>query len=118
MKRVLYLASLAALALSMVLSASVLAATHAGKAVSAKTITVQLCSSGPYGVPALKDLWQGARNGVDLAIYNMAPKLLKVGVRIGPQVRLDDAASDGSKYRPDVERSNALKCIANTNVLV
>jgi branched-chain amino acid transport system substrate-binding protein len=100
----------------MVLSASVLAASRTGKPAAA-TMTIQLCSSGPYGVPALKDLWQGARNGVDLAIYAMRPKLRSVGVRIGPQIRLDDAKSDGSAYSPDVERSNALKCLGNRNAV-
>src|SRR5947209_9303754 len=84
---------------------------------SRATMTVALCSSGPYGVPAIRDLWQGVRNGVDLAMINMRSKLAAVGVKVAPQVRLDDAKSDGSTYSPDVERSNALKCIANKNVL-
>jgi branched-chain amino acid transport system substrate-binding protein len=54
---------------------------------------------------------------VDLAIYNMTPQLLKVGVRVGPQVRLDDAKPDGSAYSTDVEHTNALKCIANRNAM-
>jgi len=115
MKRIPYVASSAAVGLSMLLSMNAVAATQGS--VAHKTITIQLCSSGPYGVPALKDLWQGARNGVDLAIYAMRPKLAKVGVRIGPQIRLDDAAADGSKYSPDVERSNALKCLGDKTVM-
>jgi branched-chain amino acid transport system substrate-binding protein len=80
-------------------------------------MTVQICSSGPYGVPALKDLWQGARNAVDIAINEMRPKLAKAGVKVGPQLKLDDALPDGSSYSPDVERSNALKCIANKGAM-
>jgi branched-chain amino acid transport system substrate-binding protein len=79
--------------------------------------TIQLCSSGPFGVPALKDLWGGARNGVDLAIYKWRPKLRAVGVRVGPQVRLDDAKPDGSTYSTDVEHRNAQTCIANNNTV-
>lgn len=120
MKRVLYLVSLAALTFSVLLSARVVTASgqrHSSNSTAAKAMTVQLCSSGPYGVPALKDLWQGARNGVDLAIAKYKKKLAGVGVLVGPQIRLDDAKPDGSAYSPDIERSNGLKCIANSNAL-
>jgi branched-chain amino acid transport system substrate-binding protein len=83
----------------------------------APMMTIQLCSGGPYGVPALKDLWQGVRNAVDIADYVMRPKLAKVGIRVGPQLRFDDAMADGSTYSPDVERANALKCIGNKTAM-
>lgn len=116
MKRILYLASSVAVVLSLLLSVNALAASR-GSHPSQATMSVQLCSSGPYGVPALKQLWQGARNGVDLAINQMKGKLAKVGVKLGAQIALDDAKSDGSSYSPDVERSNALSCISNKSVL-
>src|SRR5438309_4450688 len=116
MKRVLYLASLAALTLGMLLSANKATASST-KCASHAAMTIQLCSSGPVGVPALRDLWAGAQHGVDLAIYKMRPALNKVGVRIGPQIALDDAKADGSTYSPDVEHTNALKCVGNKNVM-
>src|SRR3954449_10571703 len=104
MKRVLYLASLAALTLGLLLSAN--KATASGtKSASRAASTVQLCTSGPFGVPALRDLWQGARNGVALAVYKWGPSLSRAGVRVGPTINLDDAKSDGSTYSQDVERS-------------
>ena len=116
MKRFLYPVISAALLLSSVMAANVFAASsHSPRA--SKTITVQLCSSGPYGVGALKDLWQGVRNGVDLAIYNMRPTLRKVGVAIGPQIRLDDAKADGTSYDPNVEHSAALRCLSNRSTM-
>jgi branched-chain amino acid transport system substrate-binding protein len=116
MKRFLYFASAVVMLLSSVMAGKAFAAnTHS--AADKGTITVQLCSSGPYGVPALRDLWQGTRNGVDIAMRVMAPKLTKVGVRLGPQVRLDDAKPDGSTYSTDVEHTNALKCIGNKNAI-
>ena len=120
MKRVLYLVSLAALMFGVLLSAHAVTASaqrHSSASAAAKTMTVQLCSSGPYGVPALKDLWQGARNGVDLAITAWKKKLAGVGVHVGSQVRMDDAKPDGSAYSPDLERSNGLKCIANSSAM-
>jgi branched-chain amino acid transport system substrate-binding protein len=80
-------------------------------------MTVQLCSSGPKGVPALRDLWTGAENGVKLAIYHYRPQFSKAGLRLGPLIAKDDAKADGSTYSPDVERQNALSCIGNKNVL-
>lgn len=115
MKRFVYPAASAAVLLSGVLAVNASAqGVHRGA--YAKT-TIQLCSSGPYGVPALKQLWGGARNGVDLAMYKWRSKLASVGVKIGPQVRLDDAKSDGSGYSTDVEHSNALQCTANKNTV-
>lgn len=115
MKRFVYPVVTAALLLSTVMAASVFAAgTHSA---TKKTVTIQLCSSGPYGVGALKDLWQGVRNGVDLATINMKSKLAKVGIKVGPQIRLDDAKPDGSAYSQDVERSNALKCIGTSDAV-
>jgi branched-chain amino acid transport system substrate-binding protein len=112
MKRFLFPLTMAALLIPAGITS------HAAVASPAKApIIVQLCSGGPYGVPALKDLWQGARNAVDLAMFNMRPKLAKAGVRVGPQIRLDDALPDGSSYSPDVERSNALKCIGNKTAM-
>lgn len=116
MKRFLFVAISAILLLSGITAGRVSAA-RSHHADSAGMMTVQLCSSGPYGVPALKQLWQGARNGVDLAIYNMRAKLMKVGVRVGPQLRYDDAKSDGSDYSGDVERQNAFKCMGNPNAM-
>lgn len=116
MKRFVYPAASAIVLLSGVVAVNANAqGVHRGA--DAKKVTIQLCSSGPYGVPALKQLWGGARNGVDLAINKWRGKLNKVGVNVGPQVRLDDAKSDGSTYSPDVEHSNALQCIANNNTV-
>jgi branched-chain amino acid transport system substrate-binding protein len=116
MKRSIYVAATAALLFSSLLAArasaqGVQSRAHAGG------LTVQLCVSAPYGVPTLKDVVQGMRNAVALAIYKWRPALEKVGVTIGPQINLDDAKSDGSTYDPDIEAANALKCISNKNVL-
>lgn len=115
MKRVLSLSSSAVLLVSSLLTVNALAA--GGHKPVAKTITIQLCSSTPYGVPGLKLQSEGIRNAVNLAIYQMRPKLLKVGVRIGPQILLDDAKPDGSNYSPDVEHSNALQCLGNSHTM-
>src|SRR5919202_537306 len=116
MKRVLSLASLAAVTLGIPLSVNSVTASGIRRASAAK-MTVQLCSSGPKGVPALRDLWTGAENGVKLAIYHYRPQFNKAGLRLGPLIAKDDAKADGSTYSPDVERQNALSCIGNKNVL-
>lgn len=116
MKRVLYLASLAALTLGLLLSANKATASTT-RSTSHATMTVQLCTSGPVGVPALRDLWTGAQHGVALAVYKWRSALKAVGVNIGPTINLDDAKSDGSTYSQDVERSNALKCVGNLHVM-
>src|SRR5579872_2774343 len=116
MKRFIYAAAMVALLLSSLLVAKVYAQSAHSQA-KASTITVQLCSSGPFGVPTLKDVMQDEYNSVDLAIYNWRSKLASVGITIGPQVKLDDAKADGSTYDPDIEASNALKCISNKNVM-
>jgi branched-chain amino acid transport system substrate-binding protein len=115
MKRVIYLASSVALLTSMVLAGNALAARH--DRVAAKTVTAQLCTSGPYGVGALKQLWQGVRNGVDLAVADWKGKLAKVHVKIQPTLHLDDAASNGLSYDPNVEQANANTCAGKANTL-
>lgn len=115
MKRFVYPAASAAMLLSSVLAVNANAQGVQRGANAARV--VQLCSSGPIGVPALRDLWKGAQQGVSLAMFQWRPKLASVGVRLGPQVALDDAKSDGSTYSPDVERQNALKCIGNSHTL-
>jgi branched-chain amino acid transport system substrate-binding protein len=115
MKRFVYPVASAAMLLSGVIAVDANAqGVHRG---ANATRVVQLCSSGPVGVPALRDLWKGAQQGVSLAMFQWRPKLSKVGVRLGPQVALDDAKSDGSTYSPDVERQNALKCIGNSHAI-
>jgi branched-chain amino acid transport system substrate-binding protein len=114
MKRVIYLASSIALLTSMVLAGNALAArdgTHAKTA----TVKAQLCTSGPYGVPALKQLWQGVRNGVDLAVAQWKHKLSTVHVSIQPTLHLDDAAANGQSYDPNVEAGNANTCAGKSD---
>jgi branched-chain amino acid transport system substrate-binding protein len=105
MKRVVYLASTTALLASMVLAGNVFAAKPA------KTTKVQLCTSTPYGVPALQGLSQGIRNGATLAIKYYAKQLKKAGVVV-KQVNYDDAKADGSSYDPTKEKTNADNCLS------
>jgi branched-chain amino acid transport system substrate-binding protein len=116
MKRFIYPAATAALLLSSLLVARVSAQSVHSRA-NASPITIQLCVSAPYGVPTLKDVVQDMRNSVAAAIYHWRPVLAEVGVKIGPQINLDDAKADGSTYDPDIEAANGLKCINNKNVL-
>jgi branched-chain amino acid transport system substrate-binding protein len=116
MKRFIYPAAVAALLLSGLLAARVSAQGVQSRA-NATPMTIQLCTSSPYGVPVLKDLVQGERNAVALAVYHWRPLLSKVGIKIGPIINLDDALADGSNYSPDIEAANALKCIGNKNVI-
>lgn len=116
MKRALYVVSLAALMLGMLLTSNKATASST-KSASHAAITVQLCTSMPHGVPPLKDVSQGVYNAVNMAMYKWRPLLNKVGVRLGPQITLDDAKADGSTYDPNVEAANGLKCINNKNTL-
>ncbi len=115
MKRVLYLASSVALLASMVLAGNAFAA-HSNS-VAKKTVSVQLCTSGPFGVKALQQLWQGVRNAVDLADSQWKKKLAKVHVKLLPALHLDDAAANGLSYDPGVEQQNARTCIAKPHTL-
>jgi branched-chain amino acid transport system substrate-binding protein len=121
MKRILSLASSTVLLVSMVLAGSVWAAgkhyTSHNVVYSKQTLSVRLCSSAPIGVPALHDLVQGIRNGVNLAYVNMKAKLAKAGITLLPANQMDDAKSDGSSYSPDRERSNADACAADPHAL-
>jgi branched-chain amino acid transport system substrate-binding protein len=115
MKRFVYPAASAALLLSSMMAVNVSAqGVHSRPAAR---FTFQLCTSGPYGVPTLKDVQQGARNGAALAITRWRSKLNSVGVHIGPLINLDDAKSDGSTYDPNIEAANALQCVRNKNVI-
>jgi branched-chain amino acid transport system substrate-binding protein len=105
MKRVVYLASTTALLASMVLAGNVFAAKPA------KTTNVQLCTSTPYGVPALQQLSQGIRNGAALAIKFYAGQLKKAGITVS-QVNYDYAKADGSGYDATKEKTNADNCLA------
>jgi branched-chain amino acid transport system substrate-binding protein len=115
MKRVLYLASSVALLASIVLAGNALAARNAS--VPAASVKVQLCTSGPYGVPALKELWQGVRNAVDLAVAQWKGKLAKVHVSLGSAIHYDDAAANGLSYDPNVEQQNANSCAGKSDTL-
>src|SRR5579884_1971497 len=112
MKRLAYLAAAVPMLLSGILAGNVFAAKS-----HTKTITVQLCTSTPYGVPGTKTQSQGIRNGVALAIAQYRSKLLKVGVKIGPTITMDDAKADGSNYDPNVEHANALRCLAANHAM-
>lgn len=112
MKRLLYLVGVAPMLLSGVLAANVMAAPS-----HAKKVTLQLCSSTPFGVPALKQLSQGIRNGEHLALIDMSKPLAAAGVKMLPPKDMDDAKSDGSSYSPDKEASNARTCTANAHTI-
>ncbi|MDQ2744971.1 MAG: branched-chain amino acid ABC transporter substrate-binding protein, partial [Chloroflexota bacterium] len=75
--------------------------------------SVALCSSTPYGVPALQQLSQGIRNGLILATRVWKPKFHAIGVNLAGPYNYDDARSDGVSYGTDQEHANALKCIAS-----
>jgi branched-chain amino acid transport system substrate-binding protein len=115
MKRFVYPAASGALLLSSVMAVNV--AAQGVHSRSAARMTFQLCTSGPFGVPALKDVQQGDRNGVALAINKWRAKLNSVGVHMGPTINLDDAKADGTTYDPNIEAANALQCVRNKNVI-
>jgi len=116
MKRVLYLATTIAMLTSIVVAGNALAARSASQP-AAKTVSARLCTSGPYGVGALKQLWQGVRNGVDLAVGQWKHRLSTVHVNIQSTLHLDDAASNGLSYDPAVEQANANTCAGKGNTL-
>ncbi len=109
MKRVLYLASSAALLASMVLGGNALAAHQAAKT---KTVQIRLCTSTPIGVASLKPDSQGIQNGVALAVYNMKAKLASVHVKILPTLNTDYAKADGSGYDASLAKNNVDACAA------
>lgn len=110
MKKVVYLAVAAGLATATVTVPSAFAARHDAKR------TVVICTSTPYGVPALKGLSQGIRNGTTIAIKHLAPMLAGVGIKV-QQVNYDYAKADGSGYDPSKEGTNARTCLGLKNSL-
>ena len=116
MKRPVYLASSVLLLASTMLATNVLAA-GAHHSTQAKMIQLQLCSSTPFGVPALKQLSQGIRNGEHLATFHLRAKLKKAGVQLLPPMDMDDAKADGSTYDPNKEGQNALSCVNSAHTI-
>lgn len=114
MKRILYLATAIAMLSSIVVAGNALAA-RPGATSAAKTIKAQLCTSGPYGVGSLKELWQGVRNATDLATSQWKGRLASVHVKLGSTLQMDDAASNGLSYDPSVEQANAETCASKSD---
>lgn len=113
MKRILYLCS----ALLLIGSFGLTEGRSFAARQSATMKTVRICTSTPIGVPALKVLSQGVRNGVALAVRNFRPKFKAAGLNLGPILNMDYAKSDGSGYSTDQERQNALNCLSQPNTL-
>src|SRR5437763_15652628 len=115
MKRFVYPGAAAVLLLTSVMAVNVSAQGTPSRPAAA--MTFELCVSAPYGEPPLRDVVQGMRNGVALATTKWRAKLNSVGIHMGPQINLDDAASNGAAYDPNIEAANALQCVRNKNVI-
>ena len=72
---------------------------------------------GLSGVKSLQSLWQGVRNGVDLAAAQWKSKLASVHVSLKSTIHLDDAAANGLSYDPNVEAGNANTCAGKSDTL-
>lgn len=116
MKRSLYLGSLFALAVSFAVAGGRSYAARQDAPSSAAMLQVRLCTSTPFGVPALAHLSHGIENGVKLATIQMRPVFARAHMRLLAPLTLDYAKADGSGYSTDAARSNALACLADRTV--
>ncbi|GAC1467921.1 MAG: branched-chain amino acid ABC transporter substrate-binding protein [Chloroflexota bacterium] len=116
MKRILYSGSLAALVASFAFAGGRSYAAHQASPSSAAMMQVRLCTSTPFGVPALAHLSHGIENGAKLATMQMKAAFAKAHLKLLPPLTLDYAKSDGSGYSTDAARSNALACLADRTV--
>jgi branched-chain amino acid transport system substrate-binding protein len=117
MKRLFYVCSVLALVTSFTIAGGRTYAAHQAAASHASLMKVKLCSSTPIGIPSNKDLSQGIFNGVILATSQWKAKFAAAGMKLGAPLLMDYAKADGSGYDVDIERQNALKCLAQSDSL-